>query len=545
MEKRILFAFLLSLAVLYGSRLLMPTKPPAPQPATQSAEKAPQSAVPAAQTATTPSPGENNATPPPTGEVRATEATNVVVETPLYIATISNHGAVLKSFKLKAFTDSSGNPIELIDSTGGEKLGWPLAVATGDADLDKALAAADFVVNREGERVDLEFAGSGIHARKRVTFDDSKYGISVSSSVQKDGKPLTHQLLWQSGFGDQSIPPDPSHHQVAYRAGSAFTKVAISSLKEPREDTTDRVGVEDQYFLAMFLLPTNAVVKLQRQEYPGKDGKPVQTSTLAVPVTDQQTQFYVGPKEPAALTSVDPGLMGILDYDYGWFGFIVKPLTAALLWIHGYIGNFGWSIIVLTALINLVLFPLRLKQQVSMQKMQKVQPQMRTLQDKYKKLKANDPKRVEVQSQMMNLYKEHGINPMSGCLPLLLQMPFLIAFWKMLSVSIDLRHAPWMLWITDLSRPDPYYIMPILMAASMFITQKMTPTTADPVQARMMMIMPIMFSVLFITAQSGLMLYWLTSNVVGIGQQFAINKYWSSSDTEAPKTRPSKKESTG
>jgi YidC/Oxa1 family membrane protein insertase len=238
--------------------------------------------------------------------------------------------------------------------------------------------------------------------------------------------------------------------------------------------------------------------------------------------------------------------MGVLDYDYGWFGFIAKPLTAALLWIHSYIGNFGWAIIVLTALINLVLFPLRLKQQVSMQKMQKVQPQMRTLQDKYKKLKANDPKRVEVQSQMMNLYKEHGINPMSGCLPLLLQMPFLIAFWKMLSVSIELRHAPWMFWLTDLSRPDPYYIMPILMAVSMFITQKMTPTTADPVQARMMMIMPIMFSVLFISAQSGLMLYWLTSNVVGIGQQFVINKYWSSRDTEAPKNRPGKKqESTG
>jgi YidC/Oxa1 family membrane protein insertase len=193
-----------------------------------------------------------------------------------------------------------------------------------------------------------------------------------------------------------------------------------------------------------------------------------------------------------------------------------------------------------------VLFPLRLKQQVSMQKMQKVQPQMRTLQDKYKKLKANDPKRVDVQSQMMNLYKEHGINPMSGCLPLLLQMPFLIAFWKMLSVSIELRHAPWMFWVTDLSRPDPFYIMPILMAVSMFITQKMTPTTADPVQARMMMIMPIMFTALFISAQSGLMLYWLTSNVVGIGQQFVINKYWSAKDTEAPKNKPGKKqESTG
>jgi YidC/Oxa1 family membrane protein insertase len=547
MEKRILFAFLLSLAVLYGFRFLYPSKAPTPQQISQSAEQTPPASVPAAPVAPTPTAGEAKTTSAvPAGEIHASEATNVVIETPLYLATVSNHGAVLKSFKLKHFTDPGGNPIELIDATGAEKLGWPLAAATGDGDADKTLAGADFAVKREGARIDLEFAGAGIHARKVVTFDESKYGITVASSVQKEGKPLPHELLWQSGFGDQSIPPDPARHQVVYRTGGAFTKATISSLKEPREVTSDRAGVEDQYFLAMFLLPTNGVVKIQKQEYPGKDGKPVLVSSLAVPTGDQQIQLYVGPKEPNALISVDPGLMGVLDYDYGWFGFIAKPLTAALLWIHSYIGNFGWSIIVLTALINLVLFPLRLKQQVSMQKMQKIQPQMRTLQDKYKKLKANDPKRVEVQSQMMNLYKEHGINPMSGCLPLLLQMPFLIAFWKMLSVSIELRHAPWMFWVTDLSRPDPFYIMPILMAVSMFITQKMTPTTADPVQARMMMIMPIMFSVLFISAQSGLMLYWLTSNVVGIGQQFAINKYWSAKDTEAPKNKPGKKqESTG
>ena len=174
-----------------------------------------------------------------------------------------------------------------------------------------------------------------------------------------------------------------------------------------------------------------------------------------------------------------------------------------------------------------------------MQKMQKIQPQMRTLQDKYKKLKANDPRRAQVQTEMMGLYKEHGVNPLGGCLPLLLQMPFLIAFYRMLSLSIELRQAPWMLWIHDLSQHDPYYVTPILMAVSMIVMQKMTPTTVDPAQAKMMMIMPVMLMFIFLRYASGLQLYWLTSNVVGIGQQVFINKYW------APQTEKKLKGRTG
>ena len=298
--------------------------------------------------------------------------------------------------------------------------------------------------------------------------------------------------------------------------------MTLASVKEPQDLAVGTsVGIEDQYFVAMFLLPGNSnTVKLRKAEYTGADGKVVGTLVVAVPGTEQPARLYVGPKDRPA--EVQFG--GIIDY--GFFGFIAKPLMLALMFVHSYVGNFGWSIILLTAFINFVLFPLRLKQQVSMQKMQKIQPQMKTLQDKYKKLKANDPKRVEVQAQMMNIYKEHGINPMGGCLPLLLQMPFLFAFYTMLRVSIELRGAPWIFWIRDLSIYDPHYIMPILMAVSMLITQKMTPATVDPAQARMMMIMPLMFTVLFLWAASGLMLYWLTSNVIGIGQQFFINKYW-------------------
>jgi len=206
-----------------------------------------------------------------------------------------------------------------------------------------------------------------------------------------------------------------------------------------------------------------------------------------------------------------------------------------LVAIHGVVGNYGWSIIVLTIFINFVFFPLRLKQQLSMQKMQKIQPKMRTLQDKYKKLKPNDPRRPEVQAEMMGLYKKHGVNPLGSCFPLLLQMPFLIAIFWALQVAVELRQAPWMLWIQDLSAADPYYVLPLLFGTAMFTQQKMTPTAMDPMQARIMMLMPVMMTVLFITYPSGLMVYWVTSTIFGIGQQLLIKKYWPS---DAPKRAP-------
>jgi YidC/Oxa1 family membrane protein insertase len=192
----------------------------------------------------------------------------------------------------------------------------------------------------------------------------------------------------------------------------------------------------------------------------------------------------------------------------------------------------------LTIVVNVILFPLRLKQQVAMLKMQKIQPQMRRLQDQYKKLKTNDPKRAEVQAEMMGLYKEHGVNPMGGCLPLLLQMPLLLGFYSALAYSIELRRAPWILWIKDLSQPDPYYVIPILMAIAMIIQQKLTPTAnVDPAQARMMMLMPIVMTFMFLLVSSGLALYWLTGSVVGVAQQVFINRYWSPRAEARIKTR--------
>lgn len=543
MEKRIIFAFVLSFGVLYAFRAFYaPPSPPAQQVETQGAAPAPAPAAPnhnsntvATSTVLPPEPAVDS-------EIRSGKAEEMVIDTTLYTATVSNIGGILKSFKLKAYTDAEGQPIELINAAGASKVGWPLAIATGDGSVDEALAKASFVTRREDGRVTLEFAEQGVHAVKTLSFDSLNYELQLTTSLSKDGKTLPHSIAWQGGFGDQSVPYDPAKKNLVYESDAKFQRTNLGKIGEPYEVTSVRAGVEDQYFLAMFLLPKEtSSIKIHKRDYPGEDGKAVSTMFVAVPSAEpeQGMRVYVGPKNEQWLRKAEPQLARVIDY--GFFDFITRPLLVGLLWIHSYVGNFGWAIIILTIVINSVLFPLRLKQQVSMQKMQKIQPQMRTLQDKYKKLKANDPKRAQVQAEMMSLYKQHGVNPMGGCLPLLLQMPFLFAFWNMLSISIELRRAPWILWIKDLSQHDPYYIIPILMAVTMVIMQKMTPTTVDPAQAKMMMIMPLVFSVMFLWMQSGVTLYWLTGNVVGIGQQVFINKYWAP-HTEAKPSRSGRKE---
>jgi len=202
------------------------------------------------------------------------------------------------------------------------------------------------------------------------------------------------------------------------------------------------------------------------------------------------------------------------------FAFLSVPLLSALNWVHGFVGNYGWSIIVLTVIINAAMFPLRHKSNVSMRKMQAIQPQVKAIQDRYAKLKMTDPARQKMNTEMMELYRQKGVNPASGCVPMLLQFPVLLAFYSMLSQSIELRGAEFGLWIMDLSQPDPYYVIPVLMAVTMFWQTKITPTTADPAQQRVMLIMPLLFTVFFLQAPSGLVIYWFVSNLWAIGQQY-------------------------
>lgn len=536
MEKRILIAFVLSFAVLYGFKFIFPPPPEPPvQPPTETTAPAGVASAPV------PAPAPSGEGAVPSEEIRAAEPMELPVEGKLYTVVLNNTGGVLKSFRLKSerYLDERGRSLELIDQAVSSLAGWPLAIVSGDTGLDQQLATANYVMQETGpaggeHAVTMEFASGGIHAKKTLRFTDDQYRMEIATSLTRNGSPIPHQVVWQGGFGDQTIPADPAYQHAIHIEGTKFKRIALKSIAEPQDFTTALAGVEDRYFLAMFLAPRDVVARVGKTDFNQPDGTASTAMRVGVPGGEEPVGIYVGPKHDGILASVDPRLEAVPNY--GWFGFITKPLITALVWIHDYIGNFGWAIVILTIVINAVLFPFRVKQQLAMLRMQKLAPHMKALQEKYKKLKAGDPKRTEVEAELMQMNKEQ----LSGCLPSLLQMPLLFAFWNMLSVSIELRGAPWILWVHDLSRADPYYILPILMSLSMFISQKMTPTTADPAQAKMMLIMPFVLLIMLLWAQSGVALYWLTSNVVGIGQQYFIRKHWADGAVAAAPVRQRK-----
>ncbi|MRI58961.1 MAG: membrane protein insertase YidC [Epsilonproteobacteria bacterium] len=232
-------------------------------------------------------------------------------------------------------------------------------------------------------------------------------------------------------------------------------------------------------------------------------------------------QGYFGPKEYETLKSIHPELTDVIEY--GFFTFIAKPMFKALLALYHLVGNWGWAIVLLTIIIRIILFPLTLKGMLSMQKLKDLAPKIKEIQQKYK----GDPQKMN--AAMMQLYKKHGANPMGGCLPMLLQIPIFFAIYRVLLNAIELKGAPWILWIQDLSQPDPYYVLPILMGATMYLHQKITPTTiTDPMQKRIFEWLPIVFTFFFLTFPAGLTLYWFTNNILSIIQQLLVNKIFES-----------------
>jgi YidC/Oxa1 family membrane protein insertase len=530
MEKRILIAFLLSFAVLYASRFLFPPPPTPEKPATNAEAPVVPSTAPVAQSLPT---------KVTTGEsIEGTSENNETIETEIFRAEVSNVGGVLKSFRLKKYPDAEGKPTEMIDSWAGRQLGFPLAISTGDAALDKLLAEAKFVSTREASKVSLEYRAGGVYARKAMDFDPEKYQVRISTELARDGMAVPHSIVLQGEISDQSIPDVPAKRAAVYQASGKYQRIAVTGIKEAHDVNGSMAGMEDQYFLAMFVRDNEGPVKVNKQEYKlpnladGTQGALSYGLYVAVPSGEPLT-LYIGPKQEESLVQVDPRLGAVINYGWYLFAVIAKPLLIMLRWIHGFVGNYGWSIILLTILINMVLFPLRVKQQLAMQKMQKLAPHLKQLQEKYKKLKAGDPRRAEVEKELMEMNKQQ----LSGCLPMLLQMPLLFAFLNMMSAAIDLRGAPWILWIKDLSAEDHLFILPILMGVAMFIQMKMSPTSPDPAQARMMLITPVLVTLLFLwyRSASGLTLYWLTGNVISIGQQWFIRKYWADGDDAGPR----------
>jgi YidC/Oxa1 family membrane protein insertase len=538
MERRVLIAVLLSFLVLYGYQALFPPPPEAkPAQTTSKAATAPKASAPAQSN---PAPSVQGAPPLAEATAPAAPERELTIDNADVHAVFTTRGAVLKSWQLKKYRDDHNRPLEVIAGHAPADSPLPFTLAVDDAALAARLAAAPFTLTSETAaagapwRAQFDFAdeAAGVHAQKTFSIaPDKPYVIAVTASVTVNGNAVPTTIKWGPALGSgltvKSRSYNPPPQPIFFRDGKV-TRVSPAKIAEqPTQDGAfGFAGVDDHYFLVALVKPNQAV----RVDYAAVDaavadhpeGAHYVSWSARFPAPPQGASFFVGPKDFDVMAAVDRDLVRAIDF--GMFSFLVVPLLRALKWLNVYVGNYGWSLILLTVLINLAMFPLRHKSVVSMRKMQDVQPEVKAIQDRYAKLKMTDPARGTMNTELMALYKEKGVNPASGCVPMLLTLPVLFAFYSMLSVAIELRGAPFIGQIHDLSAHDPWFIWPVVMGITMFIQQKMTPSTADPMQQKMMMFMPIMMTGMFLWAASGLVIYWTVSNVWGIGQQMITNR---------------------
>jgi YidC/Oxa1 family membrane protein insertase len=546
MEKRVLVAVFLSFLVLYAYQTLV-VKPTPPKPRTAPSSQAGGGTAAVAEApAAAPSGGSGAAPAAATSEIAALVADqaerHIVVETSTIRAVFTNRGAHLISWRLKNYLDYDKKPQELVPGDLPPGSALPFELKVDDPAVSSRLENALFHVSGSQDQVDarrqpqtlvFEFKdASGLSARKEFTFEPNGYVVRLTALVQDGDRSLNPTILWGPALGDVAASGESSRYLqkpegVVFRGDKVQRIGGKDLVNQPVQEGDFTVaGVDDHYFMAV-ALPTKPVrVDFQPLTvlHPGQDPKSAR-DYVAFGVRQRQSatnlKFFFGPKDFDVLEATEPRLVRIINF--GFFDWLAVPLLRALKWIHGYVSNYGWSIIILTFLINLVMFPLRHKSVVSMRKMQEIQPEIKAIQDRYGKMKTTDPERQKMNVEMMNLYRERGVNPASGCVPMLLTFPVLFAFYSLLSQAIELRGAPFALWIKDLSMHDPLYVTPILMGITMVWQQKMTPTSADPVQQKMMMAMPLVFTFMFLWAPSGLVIYWFVSNLLAIGQQYVTN----------------------
>ena len=549
MEKRVFLAIFLSFIVLVVYQSYFAPQPPTPQTSATSATQ------PAATPSPSATPGAPSA-PAPIAAAPATAAANardIVVETEAVRAVFSTQGAVLKSWKLLQYK-LNNEPLDLIPQdlpAGSHAL--PFTITTDNDALTAALASAVYDASAPGLSLGkspgtLTFQyrdANGLSARKTFNFqpvaEGSKtpnpYVVNVEVSVDHGGapKPVTIDFGPAIGLGyDPSGATRWPEQALHYLDGSVTRLKAANVSAQPAYQGAVRyAGVEEHYFVAVAMpqAAARSEVKYSAITLPVPGRTDVQRTFISFSVQPNpgtapgqavQMPFYLGPKDFDKLKMADQELVRAIDF--GMFRLIVTPLLQALKSINKYISNYGWSIIILTIIINVLLFPLRHRSMVSMKKMQALQPEVKAIQDRYAKYKVTDPERQKMNSEMLALYKQKGVNPTSGCVPMLLTFPILLALYNLLSFAIEQRGAPFVGWIHDLSVKDPYYIWPVLMAGTMFWQQKMMPSNADPMQQKIFLLLPVVFGVMFLTMPSGLVIYWLTSNLLTVGQQYVTNR---------------------
>ena len=569
-QQRVLMALMLCFVVLLGWEALRTTLyPPPPRPATAGAPETSLTAdgrvaTPTPTPAAEPQPRELVADPVEVGPadfppIEATSVQTAVVITEEFEATFTNEGGRLRSLKLRNFNESlpqEGEPsryLETIPRNMIERGHLPLTISIDDEPtLSDEVNQALFVMEPRRLELDSSETGSlklqyrtadGVDVVKTIRFrgDSYLFEVDVDVSRMSPGRApdrLDTQLVWGPGFSNP--PPELLALEGGYATYDYFGRAVYHTsgktyrtAKEKLEQTlvlpgqVSWAGLEERYFAVVFL-PDVRFERVSYRPFTFENAEQEQRRELFLSVdASDPVSLYVGPKEYEILKATHPALPEVIHF--GFLGPLVKVMLLALKAIDGVVGNYGFSIILLTLFIKLGLFPLTLKSYRSMKRMQQLQPKVQSIRDKYKRLPSDATARREAKMQMneemMELYRKEGVNPVGGCFPMLLQMPFLFAFYGVLTVAIELRHAPFIFWIQDLSQKDPLYVTPVLMTLAQYFSQRLTPmAAADPMQQRMMRIMPLFFLFIFIQVPSGLVVYWLTSNLFQIGQQLIMNR---------------------
>ena len=503
MDKRTLIAIILSIIILVGYQYFF-IKPVPPKQAKEQAKTA--QGEEKKQDAAKPVPVIPSMPSVPSGEKE------IKIETDLYSAILSSAGGTIKKWELKKYKDKDGMAVVLQKGPGvipamsiGSKNDFNLSkvnfsVSGKDINLDK---------NSKTGSVVFEYAAPEYSVRRTYTLYYDSYKFDLKDEVT--GFP-EYWITAGADFGIHDRKDESTHLGPVILKDADRIELDAKKLKEVKsyQGGLKWIAQEDKYFFAavvpVTLMDEAKAWKVQDASIVAFKGKPGVNNFIV----------YAGPKEHDKLKELNLGLEDIIDF--GFFSIISRPLFWLLKKFYAVSGNYGWAIILLTIITRIPFIPLINKSQQSMKKMQDIQPKMAEIKEKYKK----DPQRM--QKETMELYKKYKVNPLGGCLPMLLQIPVFFALYKILSIAIELRGAPFMLWVTDLSAKDPYYVLPIVMGITMVIQQKMTPSTADPKQQKIMMLMPVIFTFMFLNFASGLVLYWLINNIFGIIQQFYVNR---------------------
>ncbi len=545
MEKRVIVFLVLSLAIIFGYDYALKEMGwlPQPLPASESSvssetaqvmsstDASPITASSPPDSAQTPEPGQSSSNP--VGQTSRPSPTEeiVIIETDLYRAKISTRGAILTSWELKRYQQSATDsaPVQLVRQ--GSKFTGPLAVLTTDAAVTKTLSDGLYTVSKDFSNLDsahpvghmtfqLHDEAQNLLFEKTLTFHVDSYLVDISLKGTDLSGDLTVGLGTNFGiveWGDGLIGQIGSASLVDGKSD----KDAPDSEVE-RKGAVQWLALQDKYFLSV-LIPTQASSTLVR-----KEGDKLLSGGVRFPApasgTALKLQLYAGPKEYDTLRAMQIGIEDTIDF--GWFVFgswgvvkaVAKPIFYVLRFINDYTHNYGVTIILLTMMLKVLFVPLQYKSYKSMKQMQVIQPKVLAIQEKFK------DDRDRLNKELIKLYRDHKVNPVGGCLPMVLQMPVFVALFNILYMTIDLRQAPFLAWLTDLSVQDPYYVLPIIMGVTMVIQQKITPTTMDPTQAKIMLMLPAFMTFLFINFPAGLVLYWLTNNVLTISQQLITDR---------------------